>query len=243
MKIKKYQPTLSLKPTQFSVGLLEVEYKVVGLKKLKSKKLKKLIDETEIPVVISPWKEICVTDHHHFLFACWHADIRKVRVRVIKDFSNAKLSYHQFWRKLAKMNLAYLYDQFGEGPRNPLYLPMDIRGMADDPYRSLAWITRKEGGYENSNKTFAEFAWADFFRKRKLLERQGRKGFHLAFQRAVKLAKSNSAMGLPGYINKKKQISKLEDQALIKSKYVPKAHIKGALATVPIVVTEKQESE
>src|SRR5665213_1271385 len=87
MKVKKYQPTLSLKPTQFSVGLLEVEYKVLELKKLKPKKLAKLVHHTPIPILISPWKELCVVDHHHFLFACWHADIREVHVKVVKDLS------------------------------------------------------------------------------------------------------------------------------------------------------------
>jgi hypothetical protein len=133
MKIKKYQPTLSLKPTQFAVGLLEVEYKVVEFKNMKKKKLQKLIEETAVPVVISPWKELCVIDHHHYLFACWHANIHKVRVKVVKDYSKDKLSYHQFWRKLARLNYAYLYDQFGNGPQNALYLPMDVRGMAALP--------------------------------------------------------------------------------------------------------------
>jgi hypothetical protein len=44
----------------------------------------------------------------------------------------------------------YPYCQFGEGPRKPLYLPRDIRGLADDPYRSLAWFVRKAGGFDPS---------------------------------------------------------------------------------------------
>jgi hypothetical protein len=235
MKIKKYQPTLSLKPTQFAVGLLEIEYKVVEFKKMKKKKLLRLIDETPVPVVISPWKELCVIDHHHFLFACWHANIFKVRIKIVKDFSKDKLSYHQFWQKMTKLNYAYLYDQFGKGPQNALYLPMDVRGMADDPYRSLAWITRKEGGYENSNQTFAEFAWADFFRAHKLLDSQGRRGFHKATSKAVKLATSAGARRLPGFLNKKKLEKAVDTKALPKSKYVPKAQRKGALATQPIL--------
>jgi hypothetical protein len=233
MKIKKYQPTLSLKPTQFAVGLLEVEYKVVEFKNMKKKKLQKLIEETAVPVVISPWKELCVIDHHHYLFACWHANIHKVRVKVVKDYSKDKLSYHQFWRKLARLNYAYLYDQFGNGPQNALYLPMDVRGMADDPYRSLAWIARKEGGYENSNKTFAEFAWADFFRAHKLLDSQGRRGFHQATSKAVRLATSIKAKKLPGFLNKKKLEKAVDEKALPKSKYVPKSQRKGDLATRP----------
>lgn len=233
MKVKEYQPTLSLKPTQFSVGLLEVEYKVSEMKKLKSKKLKKRVHENPIPIVISPWKELCIVDHHHFLFACWHAGVDEVRVEVVKDFSSTKLSYHRFWQKMARLNYAHLYDQFGTGPRRALYLPMDVRGMADDPYRSLAWMVKKEGGFENSNVCFSEFQWADFFRSRRLLDHEGRKGFHKAVQLALKVAQSPAAKKLPGFIAKPRLDRNSELEAFEKSKYVPKAMKKGHLATVP----------
>ena len=240
MKVKKYQPTLSLKPTQFSVGLLEVEYKVIEMKKLKRKKLLKFIHDCPVPVIISPWKELCIIDHHHFLFACWHAGISEVRIKVVKDYSHSKLSYSMFWRKMAQQNYAYLYDQFGKGPQKALYLPMDVRGMADDPYRSLAWMVRKEGAYENSSQTFAEFQWADFFRERGLLDTQGRKGFHRAVERGKKLAKSPKAKSLPGYIDLHKRNKDIKEEALPKSKYVPKAQKKGELATRPKIYIEKK---
>ena len=234
-KIKKYQPTLSLKPTQFSVGLLEVEYKVLQLKKASTKKLARILARTKIPVVISPWNELCVTDHHHFLFACWHVGIQKVRVEVIKDYSHSRLSYHKFWQKLASERRAYLYDQFGDGPKKPLYLPMDVRGMADDPYRSLAWMVRKEGAYTNSSETFCEFKWADFFRKRALLDSQGRGGFHKAIPKAIKLAQSDAAKNLPGFINRKKLDQLVDDEIGPKSKFVPRRQKKGELASVPLI--------
>ncbi len=230
MKVKKYQPTLSLKPTQFSVGMMEVEYKTLEMQKLSKKKRAKLVRENPIPVVISPWKELCITDHHHFLFSCWHANIHEVRVKVVKDYSHSRLSYHRFWQKMARENLAYLYDQFGNGPQKSLYLPLDIRGLADDPYRSLAWMVRKEGAFENTTQSFAEFQWADFFRQRNLLDSQGRKGFHQAVQKGIRLAQSKQARRLPGFIAQKKL-----DAVTTKSKYVPKALKKGALATKPIL--------
>ena len=235
MKIKSYQPTLSLKPTQFSVGLLEVEYKVIRLKRMSAKKLRKTIDATPVPVVISPWGELCVTDHHHFLFACWHAGIRKVRVEVVKDYSKVRLGHEKFWSKMARQHYAYLYDQFGSGPRSPLYLPMDIRGMSDDPYRSLAWMVRKEGGFENCDETFSEFKWADFFRKRELLETHGRKGFSDALARAIRLARSAAAKDLPGFAGGRNVRRKLNDEALEDSKYVVPHQVKGELASVPLI--------
>jgi hypothetical protein len=235
MKVEKYQPTLCLKPTQFAVGIVEVEYKVAEMKKLKKKKLQKLIDSTPIPVVLSPWKELCVVDHHHFLFACWHAEVREVRIQLIEDFSKSKLNYIQFWKRMAQMKYAYLMDQFGEGPRSPLYLPSDVRGMADDPYRSLAWIVRKEGGYEKNETTFSEFKWADFFRSKNLLAKQGRAGLKDAAHRGVVLARSSAAKALPGFIDKKKiemegKVGKISGK---NTRFVPAAEAKGDMATIP----------
>ena len=245
--VKKRQPVLSLKPTQFSVGLLEVEFKTAELRTIGKKSLRKRVDKIPIPVVVSPWNELCVVDHHHFLFACWHCGVRKVRIEVVRDFSSnnttrkKQMSYVAFWRKMAKLKYAYLYDQFGQGPRRALYLPMDIRGMADDPYRSLAWMVRKEGGFENSGATFAEFKWADYFRHKGLLDRHGRKGFHSAVRRGLALARSPAARALPGYIGKKANTKVKEEEALSRSKYVPRAQKRGFLATVPLVVTDKQK--
>jgi hypothetical protein len=235
MKVQKFQPTLSLKPTQFSIGLLEVEFKVVEMKALKPKKLARLIKDTPVPVVISPSRELCIIDHHHFVFACWHADVKEVRVKVVKDLSHSKLRYREFWQMMAKKRYAYLNDQFGDGPRHALYLPIDIRGMADDPYRSLAWMVRKEGGFENSSVTFAEFRWADYFRQKRLLDSHGRKGFHAAIHKGIQLARSQKAAALPGYIGSKVDAGAPIEDALIKSRYVPTAQKKGALATKPII--------
>lgn len=234
MKVKKYQATLSLKPTQFSVGIAEVEYKVHAMKSLKKRKLLALVEKTVIPVVLSPWSELCVTDHHHFLFACWHANILKVHVEVVEDLSKSKLSYHAFWKRMATKNYAYLYDQFGDGPRSPLYLPDDVRGMADDPYRSLAWIVRKEGGYEKSDTTFAEFRWADFFRSKRLLHLHGKDGLHDAVLRAFTLARSKAARSLPGYIDPKKiEAVAVKHLKAKKTKFIAEDLTEGDMATVP----------
>lgn len=233
MKVKSLQPTLSLRPTQFAVGLLEVEYKVLELKKLAPPRLQRLLAATPIPVIVTPWRDLCVIDHHHFLFACWHAGVTAVRVKVAEDHSDAELTYREFWRMMVRQRCAYLYDQFGDGPRLPLYLPLDIRGMADDPYRSLAWMVRKEGGYENSAESFAEFQWANFFRSHKLLIQRGREGFHEAVQRGLHLARSSEARHLPGYMPDHAAVALDEESLLVKSKYVPKARAKGALASIP----------
>jgi hypothetical protein len=230
-----FQPTLSLRPTQFSIGLLEVEYKVVQMRKLSAGELARQVDETPIPVILSPWGDLCLIDHHHYLFACWHAGVPEVRVRIVEDYTDSKLSFKRFWASMARRGHAYLQDQFGEGPRSPVYLPIDVRGMADDPYRSLAWMVRKEGGYANSDESFAEFQWANFFRAKQLLSRRGREGFHEAVQRGLRLARSKAASALPGYRGKADDTDLDEGELLRKSKYVPKARAKGELASKPVL--------
>ncbi|MBC7693225.1 MAG: hypothetical protein H7222_15780 [Methylotenera sp.] len=201
--MKKYIEVLEFKPTQFAVGLLEVHTKVKEIEKLKKSKRKKLVDEHPIPVIISPHNEYFLVDHHHLLFAFWSVGIKEAKIEVLHDLSEKKMSFSQFWRWMKKRGYFYPYCQFGEGPRHPLYLPLDIRGVADDPYRSLAWFVRQEGAYENTQENFAEFTWANFYREKKLLDHHGKKGMEHALERAVKLAKSKEAKRLPGYIERK----------------------------------------
>jgi hypothetical protein len=190
---------LDLRPTQFAVGMLEVDHKIDELQKLKKKDFARYFKETVVPVVRSPSNELYVLDHHHFLFVCYHLGIRKVRVQVKKDLSKSKLTYRAFWKWMYHRRNAYPYCQFGEGPREAIYLPRDIRGVADDPYRSLAWFVRKAGAFKNSDKNFAEFRWANFFRSKKLLARNGLADFPLAMEKAAHLAQSPDAKRLPGY--------------------------------------------
>lgn len=201
--MKNYRPVLSLRPTQFSVGLYEVAHKADTLLAMGKRKRRKFIDENPIPVVISPKGHCYLIDHHHFLFACQLAEVPEVKIDVIKDYSaktkHRKMSYLMFWRVMHAKKWTYLYDQFGDGPRQALYLPLDVRGMADDPYRSLAWLVRQQGGYENSTKTFFEFEWANFFRSQKLLDQHGREALNSATKKAVKLARSPAACKLPGF--------------------------------------------
>jgi len=203
MKVSKYQPPLALRPTQYSVGMKEIEHEARKLRKLESKKLRNVIRKTKVPVVVSPWKELYLTDRHHYVFACSLAGVRKVRIHVVKDHSKSRTSYRKFWTQMRRQRLAYSEDQFGDGPRSPLYLPNDIRGLADDPYRSLAWLVRREGGYRNSDEPFAEYKWANLFRRRRLLESKGRRGLVPAVKPSLDLARSPSAKRLPGYIGRK----------------------------------------
>jgi hypothetical protein len=201
MKPRPWQPVLALRPTQFSIGLLEVEAKALELKKLDPTKRRETLKQCRIPVIVAPWKALYATDHHHLLFACWHIGVKEVKVEVLEDLSDAKLTYDSFWKHLVTGGRAYLYDQFGKGPHAPIYLPSDVRGLAADPYRALAWAVREAGGYQNTDEAFAEFKWADFFRKADLLIPQGLgyDRFAEAIAAGLQMAGSDRAKRLPGY--------------------------------------------
>jgi hypothetical protein len=77
-------------------------------------------------------------------------------------------------------------------------LTLPITGLVDDPYRSLAEQVRIKGGYAKSDIPFAEFLWADFFRRRIPL---GKRGAITQSVRsaALMLCASPAAKHLPGW--------------------------------------------
>lgn len=214
MKVK----ILSLRPTQFAVGMLEVDEKIKEISSLSKKEIKRYIKDNIVPVVKGLDEEYYVVDKHHFLSVCYQLGINKVKIDVIKDFSDQPdLTYEEFWEWMFSSRNCYPYCQFGQGPREPLYLPHDVRGLADDPYRSIAWFVRKAGAFENSEKNFSEFQWANFFRSKGLLKKYGRKGLPEALVEAVRLSQTEEARKLPGYdlLNKTEQ---KEAQLRVKTK-------------------------
>jgi hypothetical protein len=214
MKVK----ILNLRPTQFAVGMLEVDEKIKEISQYSKKKLKKFVKTNIVPVVRGLDQELYVVDKHHFLTICFQLGIKRVNVDIIKDFnSDSDLTYEEFWTWMFSTRNSYPFCQFGEGPREPFYLPHDVRGLADDPYRSIAWFVRKAGAFENSDKNFAEFQWANFFRSKNLLHKHGKKGLPEALLEAVRLSQSEEARNLPGFdiLNKKE---KIEVQESVKEK-------------------------
>ena len=77
--------------------------------------------------------------------------------------------------------------------------PPSIETMHDDPYRSLSWLVRERGGYQETDNPYAEFQWADFLRARIQLG-NSTNAFDQATAQAVAFARSPDARNLPGYI-------------------------------------------
>lgn len=185
-----------LRPTQFAVGMFEVERKIKKLRGFKEKEIQEFLEAHPVPVVISRDGACHLIDHHHLVRACWEAGIPKVMIEVKEDFSH--MSDRDFWKELDRLKWTHLYDQFGNGPHDASLLPLTVRGLADDQFRSLAWALREEGGYDKSPVPFCEFKWADFLRRKVKIERN-ESGFKQALELALKIAKTKEAAHLPGF--------------------------------------------
>ena len=85
-------------------------------------------------------------------------------------------------------------------------LPKALGELADDPYRSLAGEVRHAGGFPKDATPFAEFLWADFFRRRiKLAQLQ--RDPDVALQTALTLCHSPLAAHLPGWSGEESSVS------------------------------------
>lgn len=186
---------LDLSPTQFAVGMREVLLKIAKLKEFSHDDRREFLSTHSFPVVISSDMRHYLIDRHHAARACWEFGIEEVHIEVKADFSH--LAPAEFWAAMEKAHWVHLRDQFGAGPHDPNLLPGDVRGLADDPYRSLAWALRHAGAYAKTEEPFAEFKWADFLRQ-EIKIAPGEKNFAQALKEALTLAQSPKAAHLPG---------------------------------------------
>jgi hypothetical protein len=187
---------LELRPTQIALGVREVARKAAKLRAMSHDERRDYLHSRPVPVVRAPRGTYYLIDHHHQLRASWESGVDEVIVEVKADLS--ALTQEAFWTEMRRSHWVHPYDQFGGGPHDLRLLPEDIRGLADDPYRSLAWVLRHEGLYEKSEVPFAEFLWADFLR-REIVAEPGDAGYAQAAAAARRLAHSARAKNLPGW--------------------------------------------
>jgi hypothetical protein len=194
----KHVQVLALHPTQFALGMREVESKAKKLKKMTPKQRKRFLTDRLVQVVIGPNSVYYIVDHHHLVRACWEVGIKKVPVEIKANLSS--MSEKNFWHAMAAAHWMHPFDQFGNGGHKPKLFPPDVRGMADDPYRSLAWAVREAGGYDKVFVPFSEFKWANYFRKKVEIEKVYA-DFDSAVKKALKACGDAKAAALPGYKN------------------------------------------
>jgi hypothetical protein len=195
----------SLRPLQGAVGMGEVLEKREKIEK-KTEKEKKHLAADPIKVVRGPGGNFFVTDHHHGALAWLMAGISSA----ICSFDVDALSTdpNEFWVRLQERHKVRLADKNGVAI-TPDSLPKTLMELPDDPYRTLAWMVRKSGGFCRQlmdHKEFAEFLWADWMRGRpELPPEQIMSSPTKMLPTALALAKSSAAAGLQGYVGENRR--------------------------------------
>jgi len=184
-----------LRPTQFTVGYAEVAAKAAEWARLPKKKRKADIESHVFPAVLGPGGAYFIIDHHHLGIALLDEGVREVPVAVLDDLS--WLEPAVFWRTMEFRAWSHPFDRRGQRC-DCRDTPKRLKDMEDDPFRSLAGLVRRAGGYAKDEAPFVEFLWADFYRPRvpaRLIRRQPRRATRIG----LRLARSSEARYLPGW--------------------------------------------
>jgi len=103
-----------LRPTQMTVGMLEVRRKVDEWKKKgEDPEKKKFIERHMIPAIIGPNENVYIVDHHHLSRALHEHGAKEVLVVVVAKLDRLKKQH--FWTFLDNNSWLHPYD--GEGKR------------------------------------------------------------------------------------------------------------------------------
>ena len=209
----QWTTTDAMRPTQCSVGFLEVEFKVQELRERSAKpeELAKYLKGHPIPAVLGPDSRMYLTDHHHMGLALvklaneWDESdkpaarnpFRSCCFQIVKDYSDrTELSMKQFFAKLEEHHLCHPFNENGQRVDK---IPKYLTDLVDDPYRSLAGLARKAGAYDKVDVAYTEFLWADYLRGRVNSSRICNEYLSDAICQAIVLANEPSAATLPGF--------------------------------------------
>jgi hypothetical protein len=185
----------SLRPTQMTVGYSEVLLKRQQWRALDKGKQAQFIAEHLLPAVVGPKGKHYVVDHHHLGRALLDEGVKTVHLVVWADLS--ALAKDEFWLVMEHRQWVHSYDATGR--REPFSaIPKALESLTDDPYRSLAAAVRMAGGFPKEQTPFAEFLWADFFRRR-VPAAQLRSDPDSALSAAMQVVHAKAAMHLPGW--------------------------------------------
>lgn len=188
-------PIVQLRPTQITVGMREVELKRRELQAMNSDRAGLFLGRHFVPAVLGPKGRYHIVDHHHLVRALHEEGFPDILVTVICDLSG--LDKDAFLTVMD--NRAWLHPFDARGRRKGYgKLPRTVGALVDDPYRSLAGEVRRQGGYAKDTTPFAEFLWADFFRRR-IAAADLEEDFERSAREALRLARESAAGYLPGW--------------------------------------------
>jgi hypothetical protein len=185
-----------LRPSQMTHGRREVAEKSEQYRSLSEHDRQMAIAEKPVPIVLGPNEVPYLTDHHHIVAALHALRIPAVPVVLIEDLSS--LTPGKFWLTMEDRRWTYPYDE--QGRRKPFSdMPRHVWELSNDEYRSLAAFARDAGAFEKTDTPLAEFRWADLLRSL-LPAPTNDDEFDHALRQAIKLARSDLAIGLPGFL-------------------------------------------
>lgn len=190
-------PIEDIRPTQMTVGMREVYRKRREWRDRSSGEDADYLGQHMLPAVVGPKQRFWITDHHHLALALHKEGVTRVLVSQIADLSG--LDKDEFMTVMENRNWLHAFD--ADGQRRPLKdLPKRIWDLKDDPFRSLAGAVREAGGFAKSDILYAEFLWADFYRRR-MKRPETDDEFDDAAEKAIKLSRGKDAKHLPGWVD------------------------------------------
>ena len=137
-------PILSLRPTQITLGMVEVHQKRDAWRQKSAQDLTQFLESHMVPTIVGLGGAHYLIDHHHLARALYETGVESVFVTVVADLS--RLTADHFWNMMDFHGWTHPYD--GRGRRRPFSdLPRTVKSMEDDPYRSLAGELRTIGGF------------------------------------------------------------------------------------------------
>lgn len=200
-------PILQVRPTQTAVGFRAIALKHDEMEeKVRTGKLDAYLRKKPIPVVYAPDGFFYQIDRHHQALAALSVGATAAYYTLIENDSRMP-GMAAFWLKMKQHQWVREKDENGRPISIPEGLPLLITDARDDPYRSLAYFVRENGGFDKTDIPFAEFIWGDFFRTRIRLGTSDAE-FTRAIGSAVRLAHDDSARGLPGWYRSRSRNSR-----------------------------------
>jgi hypothetical protein len=187
-----------LMPTQITVGMIEVADKIKEIRALKPGEVVEFMRAHAAPAVTGLQSGIYITDHHHLARAALEAGVEIGFFEIEADLSH--YDPDNFWKEMDKNLWVHPLDESGVRHYYAA-IPHRLQDLVDDVYRSLASYVRNAGGFDKTPTAFAEFVWADFFRRSVPVELV-RSDFASAVRLATPLAHSRLAKGIPGFREK-----------------------------------------
>lgn len=160
---------LDLRPTQMSVGMIEVRHKRKSIAASAKHHHSDGPTHEPLPGVYGPHKRFYLIDHHHLARALHEEGVTHATCAVMLDMSAAPYTDTDdggasFWAAMSARGWVYPYDHHGHGPHPYTDLPADVTGLKDDVFRSLAGAVEKGGGFHKTAVPFQEFMWANYLR-------------------------------------------------------------------------------